>query len=255
MPLCLRGKSVKLFTSISLEEGQLCRGGQPVFQRHRLSHSGPTTNRGVPATCGSESQRKSRCTLASNIYIYINSVPLYRTKVVVVLQRYQGGYQRVAAQGKCQLLEFFWGESTNICGDHAAPELELKSLACFEPIAWRLRSSGFDGSLCYGNGSGAPRAHTARPQLCRSTLTSFVFCAKASFKTVNETGTASAEKKTPKHCFGFQFECKVFGCVPLPQHKRAIGMLLLWGGGVCKACHPKEVVGPAARYLIKLKQR
>lgn len=124
------------------------------------------------------------------------------SQVVIVLQRYRGGYQRGAAQGKwCRgFFVIFLGESANICGDQAAPGLELVSLACFEPIAWRLRSSG---SLCYGNGSGAPKAHTARRQLCCSTLTSFIFCAKASFKTVNETGPASAEKPPQNIALGF----------------------------------------------------
>lgn len=41
--------SVALFTTISLEEGQLCRGGQPAFQRFCLSHNGPTANQGTLA--------------------------------------------------------------------------------------------------------------------------------------------------------------------------------------------------------------
>lgn len=46
--LCPHGKSVKLCTSISLGEGQLCR---VCLQRHRLNHSRPTTNQGTLATC------------------------------------------------------------------------------------------------------------------------------------------------------------------------------------------------------------
>lgn len=111
---------------------------------------------------------------------------------------------------------FLGGGSANICRDQAAPGLELVSLACFEPIAWRLCSSGFDGSLCYGNGSGAPKAHTARPQLCRSTLTSFIFCAKASFKTVNKTGPASAETNQ-NIALGFNLNVKCLGVSLYPN--------------------------------------
>lgn len=58
--------SVVLFTTVSLEEGQLCRGGLPVFQRPCWSHNRPTTNQGM-LSAHDISHRDSHCSSASRL--------------------------------------------------------------------------------------------------------------------------------------------------------------------------------------------
>lgn len=184
-------------------------------------------DRGAPATCSDESQRNSRRTLAANIYIYISSVPLYRTQVVVVLQRYRGGYQRVAAQGKCRLLEFFGGGSPQT-------SVETKQRQGWNSWVWLALSQlprdcapvALMAACVMEMGLELPELIPHVPS-CVAPLWPASFSVQKPLLRQLMRLAPPQRKKNPKHRFGFQFECKVLGCVPSPQHKGAIGMLLL----------------------------
>lgn len=202
--LCPHGKSVKLCTSISLGEGQLCRGGQSVCRDTAWVTVGqrPTREHLLHAAwLRRRLDRKIQIWMLS----YILSAKFFwqleakKTQVVrchCICERVTKAVispgKRVAARGKCPLFKFFglhkhlWKPSSTRVG---SPEFGL---------LWdkRLETplSGFDGSLCYGNWSRALKAHSACPQLWCSTLTNFVFCGKSSFKTVNKTGTPQWKK-------------------------------------------------------------
>lgn len=152
--LCLHGKSVKLCTNISLGEGQLCRGGQSVCRDTAWVTVGQRPIRERLLTCWMTQTAARSQKIQIWMLSYISSAKFFwqleakKTQVVrchCICERVTKAVispdKRVAARGKCPLFKFFGLHKHLWKKLHQAPPgLEVLSLGCFEPSAWRLRS-------------------------------------------------------------------------------------------------------------------
>ncbi len=183
LPFCLHCKSVKLCTSISLGEGQLCRGGQHVSrdtgwvtvgQRpigEHLLHAAWLRRPHTAARLQIHIWMPSNSSSANEVFLTESEKKQVVCCHCICWSCYRGCYQPWQAgcsSGKCPLFRFSGlhkhlrkPSSTRV----GTPEFGLLWAKCLETIL-----SGFDGSLCCGNWSRALKAHYIYVPSCGAPL-------------------------------------------------------------------------------------